>query len=328
MSLKGDRAIFGESNDPSKLDLRLGNPFFLHPYWKMKMPLCYFNTDDMPYRLKVTPELEGYLRNIGKAFNKYGDDGYIVIGNGATQLLDAALYALKTLEGKDSTFFPIPHYPRFTILSGLQGLSHNTSNNGIKILTIPNNPDGQLFEQAESCDILDACYAWPHYGFNGKEVESKIKVYSFAKFTGFASTRLGWAWVESKEVAELMELHIEMITSGVSIHTQRFVEHLLAPQVYTGNYGFVDYGKDVLERRWASLRKSIKPFKGKFRILNESCGMFLYATIDPKIFEKLNILAVPASAFGDKRENTWRINIGCSEDQWQEFLKRLGGSNE
>jgi aspartate/methionine/tyrosine aminotransferase len=325
MSLKGDRAIFGKSTDPSMLDLRLGNPYFIIEYWRevaaLGRTLGGTNTfvEQMPYQLEVTDPLKSELEKLNKKFNK--GSGHIVIGNGATQLIGAAMYALKTVEEKKSCTFPIPHYPRFTILSKMENLE--VGDKGIKILTIPNNPDGDMFKTHKSTDILDACYAWPHYGFKGKEIDAKVKIYSFAKFAGFASTRFGWAIVKDQEVAELMNLHIEMITSGVAIHTQNFVTDFLKSQE-TEKYTFIKDTGDALKRRWVGIKALEKKSKGKFKILNKTEGMFLYAKIEPKLFEKLKVLAVPAAAFGDhKSKNVWRINLGCSFAQFQTLLVRL-----
>ena len=201
---------------------------------------------------------------------------------------------------------------RFPILSNLANVDWYNDRTGIKIVTNPNNPDGEVTDPS-SATILDLCYNWPQYT-DVVKYDHPIMVFSLSKTTGHANTRIGWAIIKDRVIAKKLEQYIEVSTGGLSIDAQVKAEKIIQTQLKTKNTVF-EYGKKILAARWEKIEKLKDSLP--FKVLNKQ-GMFLWAQgICPKKISNLN-----GEALGGSYDN-FRLNIGCSERTFKRFIKLL-----
>lgn len=291
----------------SKVDLSWGNPEFLYPYWINYSFKC--KAFNMSYKIGSLEELKNTIKLLHKEQNNaLIDDKYIIVGHGATQILSALINVL------GSSYFAIPPYfSRFPILAGLNNKQWNRNYNGIQIITQPNNPDGRdtlsEIQNVNNKIIYDLSYNWKQYT-DPLLFDKDIMVYSLAKATGHASTRIGWCIVRDKDLANKLEQYIEYNTSGISMEAQSKAIEVIKHQLINHKNVF-DFGKKVLDNRW----KKMKTLKLPFDIMNDR-GMFLYC----KGYPPSHVEVMMGSQFGDTDEY-FRINLGCSEEKFNFFIK-------
>jgi aspartate/methionine/tyrosine aminotransferase len=363
MSLDDDQKNFGNAEIPEGwLDLRLGNPLFLKGYWddltklhdfrKHHLKMCVnggatvvpFNKN-MEYPSQepntgITCALFELHHRFGNLkIGKYDDfKDTLVIGNGANHLLLTVMMAIKDF-GVKSVFSTPPYWPRFNNIAQMAGLSlhdQNMSpfmyenNNKIAFLyTTPNNPDGKTFNndiaQASGLPfvIADLNYNWPLYTDEVFKSDAPVSIFGLSKMTGHASTRFGWAVIKDKKLLERVRHYVELTTSGVSVDivskATDIVEHVVESG-YRNSMHIFEYGRMKLNDRWDKIQNMISDDDFEFR--SES-GMFLYGRDKTGIFQKAKVLGVSGSAFGEGQENYIRINMGCSDQDFTELLRRL-----
>lgn len=154
----------------------------------------------------------------------------VVISVGAKQALSAAFYAFKCVRDRVGVYHTPPYWPSYrtlTMMQGLRFISEPGLDMGryIHCVTSPNNPDGRVVSGA--CDIWDAAYASPLYGWNGCEPQALVRVYSAAKLLGLSGARVGWLVTKDQELARWARLYVEFSTSGVSVPAQLVVAQAL-----------------------------------------------------------------------------------------------------
>lgn len=298
-----------------KLQMGYGNPAFLHPYWKNKQ----FNPNAQPlsYMIGGSTSLK---TTIAELHEKYGnadvEDKQIVIGNGATQVLIALLHSL----GKPC-WANSPYFNRFPIFADYAGVQWDSGKDNVQIITVPNNPDGSTdYIQYSKTAIYDLSYHWEQYGHVTK-FNKDIMVFSLAKATGHASTRIGWAVIKDPELATQVENYIEHSTAGVSAEAQYKAESILKTQMTlldNESSTVFHYGKEVLKKRWDSINTKMEDGqKRPFKILNNE-GMFFWAEGEcPEVFD-----CFKGNIFGDSNDK-FRLNIGCDSETFDSFLRLL-----
>lgn len=289
------------------IDLRFGNPVFLFPYWEKLMYSAY--NHDLSYKNKG----ESFLKNIIKSTHKkqrnaVSDYKYIVIGNGASQIIQAIIAVLDK-----SVYAEPPFFTRFPIFANNVGKlfkTYQSELDDINIITTPNNPDNSInLSSGPTNTIFDLSYNWKQY-CEPYNYNRDIMVFSLAKATGHASNRIGWALFQDHELGKKVEQWIENNTCGVSYISQVHTFKILRNQLFSDKTVF-DYGKKILKNRWKELNKRKFPFK----ILNEN-GMFIWGMGKlPK-----NIKGLLGSEFGTT-DAYFRINIGCSDLDFKRLLK-------
>lgn len=306
------------------LDLKYGNPAFMFPYWETAT-----KGHAIPAPMGYTKEgLDSLKKAIIKLHKQYKNvdykDKYLVIGSGATQLLAAAIHVI---ESDGYVTAPKPYFPRFPGIAGVAGSLFIPYADRVKysptpIITSPNNPTGKFQITPKRDYILDASYNWPQYTQLGTEYsQGPIIIFSAAKALGLASSRVGWAFVESEEIAKKMQEYIEMTTSGVSVDGQVRVQ-LAIQQSLSNIHSPFSYGKQVLEKRWKLIR--LLSDRLPFKILSDS-GMFLWIymeNIHGYLQEKM-IDYMQGQYCGMQSPNYARINIGCSDSEFNELIERL-----
>jgi L-tryptophan---pyruvate aminotransferase len=329
------------------LDLRFGNPAFLFPYWEENSPI---HLDSLPKEYqwgKVFEPLDlgiqflhSKIPNLPKSFSRKN----LVIAVGATQALQAAMYAVQKKYGAFELLIPSPHFSRFKDFAALSGSGlrcapfRKTSfseKEAIELHTLPNNPDNDLkwHENPELPKILDLCYAWPQYSDELKLIRdskltnnprSEVAVFSLAKATGHASSRVGWAFCRDRRVAEDMRHFVELQTSGIAVEAQSRAAGVLWSQLERETV--FDYGAKILKERRKLLEAALKD--APFTSVNDR-GMFWWGySKDPSpvkyLEEKLNLLALPGRDFGvENSDRYFRVNLGCSAQEFSELIQRL-----
>lgn len=312
------------------LDLTWGNAAFLYPFWERRAIMNSDLGEHMSYG-EILNDLEkaiGDLHAKEKNVDLQSGNYHIVIGNGATQVIQAAISGLCCKH----VIATAPYFQRFPAMAAMAGASFSTEasvsaegylgyNN--EIVTVPNNPDGKInlatFAMS-SGTIYDVCYNWPQYMISGHPIlmNKDILVFSLAKATGHAGTRIGWALVRDHYLAARMRYFIEHQSCGVSIEAQQKAVAIIENHLI-GFESVMEYGHAKLRYRWQRLA-------AEGLTAEDSNGMFLWIREPSRgFFANLEIHGIQGSAFGGSDEYI-RLNMGCSDENFEEFLRRVSGT--
>ncbi|WOL02958.1 hypothetical protein Cni_G11677 [Canna indica] len=208
------------------------------------------------------------------------EDHFIIVGNGSTQLIQAALYALSPADAPDpiSVVSEPPYYSGYPALTNfLRSPLYRWAGDAksfqgdtyIEFVCYPNNPDGLMNEAVLNSPngktIHDLAYYWPQYTAITHTADHDIMLFTVSKSTGHAGTRLGWALVKDEAVAKKMTKFIELNTIGVSKDSQLRAAKILKavsdgyeiPNPHKEHKLF-DFGRQILSRRWYELREAVK----------------------------------------------------------------------
>lgn len=293
------------------IDMSWGSPAFLIPYWEsLQLKTTRAIEKDLPYNFGSKESLKTTIKALhNQEKNAVVNDKHIVVGAGATSLILGLLHVLKARQNAKSAWANPPHFSRFPRLAEYAGLKWEKTPDSLLITTIPNNPDGALTLHKKT-DILDLTYNWPQYVKKIKQHDFPIMVFSLSKATGHSSTRIGWALIKDKLIADALEQQIEYSTSGLSIDAQNTAEFILNTQLKS-NYTVFEDGKRTLEDRHALINEIEDRLP--FEILNTS-GMFLWAKGNcPK-----EIIGLDGRSLNGPK-GTFRLNIGCSSENFIDF---------
>jgi L-tryptophan--pyruvate aminotransferase len=313
----------------SKVDLRIGNPDLYQPYWAgfhEHFGLHLSPSEEMPYLKEGgSADLKEAIRALhAKVGNAITDDRYIIVGNGATQMLFAAMEGFGV--GPLGFWIQKPNWFRLPLMVNLTG-SHFVSDDPAyadgEILTLPNNPNNvinQKVVKGDDFNIHDLCYNWPQYGKMFK-ADFPIMIFSFAKATGHAGSRIGWAIVKEKTVAERMSRYIEYTTGGVSREAQVRAAKLIDSQTH-GSLGIWDrtvfeWSAEKFNERWTRLKASKRPFT----LLNES-GMFAWCLADDPLDMNYPFEYFAGPQCGGPA-GSFRLNMGVTDAEFDRFMESL-----
>ena len=335
--------IFDTLINSEFLDLRVGNPQFLQEFWKQDVEASnQLWRDTSRIAEELLPQMDypsqdgdEALKESIKALHKDHknvkniDGKYIVIANGSTQILQATFLALKQLDNSlNSLYIPEPFWPRLAVMGEFMGLKYSpfsTVGSTINLYTIPNNPDGAVnrLSTAGSNNVLDLNYNWSIYA-TPIENDDGIAIYGISKLSGFASTRIGWGIFKDKTLADMVSYNVEVLTSGISLDAQLKAKIIL-DTILENKDTFFKFGQDKLIRRHALLNKLLHDTYVQNRSVR---GMFWlgYSVADLSFLDKAKILYVPGASMvpnNSFKNNFFRINIGCSDKDFEEMMRRL-----
>ena len=296
------------------LDLSLGNPSFLQEKWNQSN--FVLENLDMSYKgaRKGFNSLTEGIRLLHKKYNncKISENSHIVITVGASQAVQACLYAQKKIKKSKHVYCPTPYWKRFDDFFEMTGVeTAEEENSGFVLRTSPNNPDGVHTDWF--CHIRDACYNWPQYGVDPICFKDEMILFSLAKMSGHASTRIGWIVTENEELAKEAQNYVNMATLGVSLESQ-YVASFIIEQVLKTN--FLSENKNILKQRRLLLFKALEASSCKIKILSEQ-GMFWYIECHQDLLNQLNVTGTNCG------ENLFRLNIACSSEDFQELTNRI-----
>ncbi|BAT99499.1 hypothetical protein LR48_Vigan03g318400 [Vigna angularis] len=271
------------------IELEKGDPVVFEKYWRKRGEECSIvirGWEMMSYHgdaknnvcWYMLPEVERSIRRLHHVVgNAVTHDRYIVVGTGATQLFQAAVFALspshpsKPINVLAAAPFYSEYQDEISILrSGLyqwggDAASYKKNEPYIEVITSPNNPDGIIRgpvvkSEAKGKLIHDLAYYWPHYTPITHQADHDLMLFTFSKCTGHAGSRFGWALVKDIEVAKKMTRYVQLSSIGVSKETQTRVVKIIGV-VCDGyqNFGsmeselFFEYSKHLLRERWEKL---------------------------------------------------------------------------
>lgn len=308
------------------IDLAYGNPGFLQELWQSHNFLTNLSSHSlMPYKFgkQSSPSLAEEIKLLHKNQRNVliTESTRIVITVGAVQALQAAMYAYQKVMETKTLYVPEPYWTRFDDFARINGLTISTSEaeGAISLITSPNNPNG-VDQSDKPAHIRDACYNWTHYTKNVKEFEDKVVLFSLAKLSGHASTRIGWAVVHDVQLGKFMQYYVNTITSGVSVEAQEsalgIIKHL------NQSPDFFVQGNKILENRYQQLEDLITQKSLPIKVLSTQ-GMFWYIQCDPKLIAALVIDCSAGEEFKDTQPDTFRINLGCSQSIFFELFDRM-----
>ncbi|KAG6399881.1 hypothetical protein SASPL_141366 [Salvia splendens] len=153
----------------------------------------------------MLPKLEQEIKNLHNLVGNAVVEGrHIVVGNGSSQLIQAALYALAEPLDPPSPisvvsatpFYSIADYMRSGLFKwGGDAHAYNDYKAYIEMVTSPNNPDGELrgpvLKRANCMLVHDLAYYWPQYTAITKPADQNIMLFTISKCTGHAGSRIG-----------------------------------------------------------------------------------------------------------------------------------------
>ncbi|KAL0352256.1 UNVERIFIED_CONTAM: Tryptophan aminotransferase-related protein 4 [Sesamum calycinum] len=205
-------------------DADSGDPLFLEPFWMKNsgrstvvIPGWHRMSYDYSDNSYISQELEKNIRNLHAITKNAVTDGrYIVFGAGATQLLNAAVYALsmnmsspaKVVAEKpfypvykeQTEFFKAKQFEFHGDASLLRNGTSKTTENVIEFVASPNNPDGNLkkavLEGPSVKTIHDYAYYWPHYTAIPAPADEDLMIFTMSKLTGHAGADSAFAWLK------------------------------------------------------------------------------------------------------------------------------------
>lgn len=344
------------------LNLAKGSPVFMIPYWKNLEVLIKSGKIHTPnshsyssmnfiqpefamdYVFGGTDKLKEAVKRIHKVVGNVNvENKTVVVGNGSTQVIIAAMFAYAQKYKNDSIYVKKPYYfrfPDFAIATGLKFLDNDTNfllkliHNPIEIVVSPNNPDNNIsFPELKRTKqkIFDFSYQWPQYIDMFKKNNEDVMVFSMSKSTGHAATRVGWGFVKDPEIATIMEDFIENTTVGISNEGQERARLTLNMQSdllerEAGEDCF-SYGKKELEERWEIFLEASK--NCGFEVLNPfKNGMFAWCKTkngsdgSEFMIKKYSVTSKKGEISGMSNDY-FRLNIGCDRWTFDDFCSRL-----
>ncbi|KAL0298040.1 UNVERIFIED_CONTAM: Tryptophan aminotransferase-related protein 4, partial [Sesamum angustifolium] len=250
-------------------DADSGDPLFLEPFWMKNsgrstvvIPGWHRMSYDYSDNSYISQELEKNIRKLHAITKNAVTDGRnIVFGAGATQLLNAAIYALSMNMSSPrsrcrkaflSEFFEAKQFQFHGDASLLRNGTSKTTENVIEFVASPNNPDGNLkkavLEGPSVKTIHDYAYYWPHYTAIPAPADEDLMIFTMSKLTGHAGSRF-----RDKNVYENMLQYKSLADSGTSKDTQLRALKLIKVVLENGGRGIYNFAYKTMRGRWTKL---------------------------------------------------------------------------
>ncbi|CAM8942176.1 unnamed protein product [Rhodiola kirilowii] len=363
------------------LNMEQGDPTMCEPYWaKMGekgamaiggcQSLSYFSANDNNNNLSCWYMEAELIESIKRLHSVVGNavtkDKFIVVGTGSTHLLHAALYAITApLAQPVNVVSAAPYYSGYPeiadiVRSGLykwggDATTYDKDAKGpyIELICSPNNPDGSIrrggplvpnHNYKESSKLVhDFAYLWPQYTPIEAPADHDVMLFTLSKSTGHAGSRVGWAIVKDKSVAERMVHFVITTTIGVSKEAQLRAAKIIGVLVdHCGHdeNDFFKYGQLRLKDRWKRLREVVHQSDNVFILKDYESSYCSYFkdTVKPnpafawlcsehisdlaKFFRGLKIRVRGGDAFGVE-SNYVRVSMVGKDVDFNLFLERL-----
>ncbi|GMH26096.1 hypothetical protein Nepgr_027939 [Nepenthes gracilis] len=283
----------GSLFNESMINLDHGDPKVFEAYWvemDAESSITITASQSLSYFSDITnlcwflqPELANAIRSLhGVVGNAVAGDRYIVVGNGSSQVFQAALYALSSDSDEPiNVVSAAPYYSSYPPMADLvkSRLYHwggdanvfdDKDRPYIEVVCSPCNPDGSIRKQVingpDGKLIYDLAYYWPQFTPITFQADHDIMMFTASKSTGHAGSRIGWAIVKEECIARKMTEFIELNTIGVSKEAQLRVAKIL-DFIYDGcrksesdeppQSNVFEYGHRILSERWKKLREVV-----------------------------------------------------------------------
>ncbi|KAG8067306.1 hypothetical protein GUJ93_ZPchr0005g15490 [Zizania palustris] len=250
----------------------------------------------------LEPRFEREVRRLHRLVGNAAAEGYhMLVGTGSTQLFQAAIYALSppgaAAGAPMSVVSPVPYYSSYPAVTDfLKSDMYRWAGDAntfdgetyIELVCSPNNPDGGIREavlkSGTGVAVHDLAYYWPQYTPITKAAAHDIMLFTVSKCTGHAGTRIGWALVKDRALAQRMNKFIELNTIGVSKDSQLRAAKILkaisdgyehAPAAGDRNRLF-HFARRHMMARWGALRAAVAA-SGLFSLPDELPGYCTFA---------------------------------------------------
>jgi len=205
----------------------------------------------------------------------------------------------------------------------------------IEYLVSINNPDGRVRHRETKAKYLvaDRCNFWPYYMHRSLDqlanetlLDDDISIFSMSKINGFASSRLGYAFVSDPALAEEMQVYVRSMTHGLVTDSQ--VRCAVAFRHMLDNlHSWQEYLFTSLADRWRRLEEAMSaagPGVG-FHLLNEQgpTAWFKADVPDARAVAArltLELSYGPESGVGTEY---FRVNMLCGPLDFDEFIRRV-----
>lgn len=321
--------------EPGSYNLAVGEPFVIQDSLGACLPS---REQDVPIQ-SAYPRVGGERELLRKLHGLHGDDCHIVVACGAKQALAASMSALRTARNKHYVHHEAPYWPSYPTIAKQAGLGFVSKGVAIEsdltCVTSPNNPNGSVMYDG-SCDIWDAVYAHPPYGYASEQFpDALIEVRSAAKMFGLSGIRVGWLVTKDEELAQLAAQYVEAATSGVSVPAQLYLARS------------IDHYRERVDikRHWDAAWRKIQ-LNGKIFMenLGRYCetisgvptgnpGMFAWFRIKPMLqpyfaqaLEDCRVRLVTGEACGMQEPGWYRMSMGHRPWYTAEALVKLASA--
>lgn len=253
------------------------------------------------------------------------DYKYVIVTNGATNGLNAYLYAKKTPLTTDliTNKLYFMFYPGIARNAGLTHIPSNekyTPNDySLRIIDSPSNPLGILCKSNASRNVVwDAAYFTPTYcGFRGDSSRGNMPyitpkhdamVGSLSKLTGLNGLRVGWLATNNRNIADKALEYVTHDLCGVSYPSQIIAENILdcvsLDAFYIESKKMLDDNKDQMSRLNHIFNNQEIPKIGMFALFEVDSSI-------KRLLNKASVKTMPGSSIGDTRDSM-RFNLGNS----------------
>jgi aspartate/methionine/tyrosine aminotransferase len=192
----------------------------------------------------------------------------MIIAHGATQLLNAAIDAFAKQQNTHVSVVAVrPYYYLVpgvsTVAAGSNGfyatdsIPAGTANTSlVEIITAPRNPDGVVsFTPSSSASslIYDNVFYWPSFTTDlSVPLDFQVSIFSLSKLSGLSGSRLGWAFVQDPNIANLMGDYVYYSTHGITVDAQYRASNVIK-KIADDNGALFEYVSSNLASRWSWL---------------------------------------------------------------------------
>ena len=195
---------------------------------------------------------------------KNPENYWIVYAQGGTQLINALIYALATINGKTTPVFAqTPFYNQYQNFAEYNSNTYwnasyyqtDVADEIIEFVTAPNNPTGEMrtaYYSTSKYLVYDMVYYWPTWTNISFQADYDTMIFSLSKLTGHAGSRFGWALVKDPQVASEMRSFINLINIHTSLDTVHRAATILNAMV-SSDGEFFDVISNTMAERYARI---------------------------------------------------------------------------
>lgn len=295
--------------------------------------LTWFRASNLGYPPHFgSPELIERLKDMAQRQSGHRPK-HLFVTCGATGAINAALYALKTLETHwvvtNKRYYPI--YPEIINISDLIMIDRNkkeyltnksngcVEDNFISLTDSPSAPEGLVYP-FELVDIWDAAYSSKTYSSGGHiPTVWRIMVGSLSKTLGLPGLRLGWVSTDNDGIAKSLGRYVTANYVGLSSLSMYMAEEILSrlntDKFETRSSAYLDDNREEMQKVLTKFGQGDVPNRGMFALLKLD-------KLEIKALEKANVKWQPGSSWGE--DDSWaRLNLGQSRKVVKSAVKAI-----
>lgn len=322
--------------------------YLLNEWWQKEKRVITYNTaDQASYLIGALKDLETAVRELHTITSPHQkiDGVELVFGTGATQVINALIYAVSLYHSRRRLY--VTHKaPGYLEIKEAIDFLHSARASWIpfeesstidpkdllEFVTTPNNPDGEIrAAQTKAAFVAhDRVNHWSLFlheddAIIGRETLEKdwVSIFSLSKMLSFSGSRVGYAFVKEKKIADLMRQYIIVSTHGVArdgqFHCLSALRYLLDGKLSI----YIDWVKEQLKTRWQRLQELLK--SSPLLLLNtQGPNAWIKAPHDAEEYlrKKYNVEATYGPEYGATAEYA-RINLLARTTEFEEFLWRI-----